>query len=149
MTGSTDRRQHVDTKFIIQVSITLILSVGGAVLGSYIGTQTRTAVLENAFASLAKEMEGMRTQLTGITSMVNNANARNDADISGIQTDLKAKEREIDDLKREIERLRASGEDADKVANLKIESLNGKVATIIGEMNADRGEHRLPGGGTK
>ncbi len=108
---TTDRRQWIDMKFVVQTAVTIALSVGGAALGSYMGTQTKTAVLENAVSGMTREMEGLRGQITGqtnefraslsaLSTLVNNTNLKAASDGAKFQSDVEAMRREIENEQR-------------------------------------------------
>lgn len=126
-----DRRQWIEPKFIISTAITLTLSVGGAALGSYMGTQTRTAVLESAVSSMTREMEGVRTQLTGVATLINNTNVKAASDSAKFQSDIDALRAEHNKL-REYYDLQAS----------RLDALRDRLSRIEGEKAAEQNKRR-------
>lgn len=145
----SDRRQWIDVKFIIQTAISVSLAVGGAVLGSYIGTQTRTAVLESVVSSLKEtvtsQANATRSALADLSMLVTSTNKETSRAVADLQASVAAKDREIAELRRVNDSLRAEMNDRDdklgneiKLQELRVDGMGKSIARIEGEMNADR-----------
>lgn len=148
-----DRRQWIDGKFVIQMCITLGLALGGAWIGSYAGSIQRTAVLETTASSITKELKEfreamaqqtneLRTSLRSLETTVNSNNTQNVQTISALQTDLRAKDRELDDIKRMYDKKIADLEMKNDWQTSRVDGVRDRLSRIEGEMNVNRKEKR-------
>lgn len=125
-----ERRQLIDYKFII----TIALSIGGAWIGSWTGSQTRTAVIERAVGDVEKSLIGVREQITGLTTLVNNSNIKSAGEIAELKAGLAAKDRENSEIRKQLDQLL-------EYHNLnvsRIDALRDRFSRVEGEMNATR-----------
>jgi uncharacterized protein YoxC len=144
---ATDRRQWIDSKFIIQTAISVSLAVGGAVLGSYVGTQTRTAVLERTVDTMTDEMKGLRGQITSQTNefrglldslatLVNNSNLKTGQDVAKLQSDVDALGRAIEDRKSSEDSLKEYYE----LQASRLDGLRDRLSRLEGELKIPKKE---------
>ena len=157
-----DTDQTWSRRLVIQTVLTILISLGSAFGGAVMGTRTKTAVLENAVTSINNEMARLSTQITNqnnetkaeitkLAATVSDSKIKSAEDSSQIKSDLVARTREIDVLRRELSdataRLdRKIEEEANKRAgqidwkSSEIQGLRDKISTIQGQMNAAKRE---------
>jgi hypothetical protein len=133
-----ERRQFIDPKFLAQTVVTIALSAASAFYASYIGTQTKTAVLERAVAGVETSVTDLVREQATLTATINKASIDSARETARLQSDVAAREREIDETKAEMKRADKELFDAIKLQELRVDGIGRSIARIEGEMNAER-----------
>lgn len=133
-----ERRQLVDPKALVSTLIAVVLSGASAFVAAYLGTQTKTAVLERAVAGVESNVSELKTLIGTLNSTVTNSNLATARETSALQASVASQAREIAAVREELKDVNKSvGEKVD-TQNLKIETFGRMIATIQGELNAER-----------
>lgn len=164
MTDSkTERRQLIDPKALTTILIGVLLSGISAFVAAYLGTQTRTAVLERAVATVERAIASveatvekyaqqqvataneMRGRFDQLSRSVTDAREKTAGEVAELRTNMSAKDREIAEIRRQGEEMKTSivrGDDrladAIKLESLRIDNVKSAVSEIKGELNAKR-----------
>lgn len=133
-----ERRHLIDGKFVAQTAIAVAISAVSAFGASYLGTQTKTAVLENSVSSLKETVTSQgnetRLALNALTTLVNNSNKQNASDVSELRTGLIAKDKEIADLNKRYDHLF----EYYNLQTSRLDALRDRTSRIEGELNRER-----------
>lgn len=139
---ATDRREGVrrliDRKQATGIIITIFVSAASAFVASYLGTQTKTAVLERAVAGVESNVADLKGLIGTLTSTVTNSNLATARETATLQTAVAAQSKDLSDAEAEFREADKSLAEEIRLQNLKLETFGRIVATIQGELNAER-----------
>lgn len=120
----------------------LVFSVVGGTGGAWVGSQSRTAVLESNFASLKETVTSQGTQtrdtLGALTTLVNNTNQKTGEALAANNKDIEGLRRENAALRTEMTRADDKAAEQTKLLELRIDNIKSAVDRIVGELNAER-----------
>lgn len=132
-----DRRAPAKWQFLIPV-----LSLFFSVVGAWAGSQSRTAVLESNFASLKETVTSQgnetRTTLGNLTQRVDSSNQKTGEALAANNKEIENLRRENSALRDDVSRADDKLSDAIKLQELRVDGIGRSIATIQGELNAER-----------
>lgn len=149
--GMADRREGslIDPKAVVQILFATLVSGIVAFVAAYLGTQTKTAVLERAVASVeatvgkyATQQEAlaneMRARFDGLSTLVNNSNVKAAQDVASLREQIAASNKAQDELRISIKDVSRRTVELHDWQTSRVDGLRDKVATIQGQLNAER-----------
>jgi hypothetical protein len=133
-----ERRQLIEPKFLAQTAVMVLLSAASAFYASYMGTQTKTLLLERAVAGVEKSVDELVRMQSTLTATINQQGIVSATATAKLESAVMAREREIDETKQEMRRANKEMSDALRLQEIRAEGIRMEVATLKGEMNAER-----------
>lgn len=136
--GPIERRQLIDPKALVTILIGVVLSGISAFVAAYLGTQTKTAVLERAVAGVESNVSELKLLIGTLNTTVNNSNLAAARETSALQAAVAAQAKDLADVKDELKDADSNLSEEVRLLNLKIETFGRTIATVQGELNAER-----------
>jgi hypothetical protein len=139
-----DRREGERRQNWIPI-LSFAFSIIGSVGGSWVGSQTRTAVIETNVSSLKETVTSQgnetRSAIAGLTTLINSSNSR----IGLLETANGARDRQIEGVMRIVDDMKVTMARADddmrtdiKVQANILKNIQIGIARIEGELNSNR-----------
>lgn len=131
---AAERRQWLTPQFVIQTLIMVAMSGGSA----FIAYGTKTAVLERTVDRVEVLVSDIVKQQATLIATVNKSNIDSARDTTRLQADLAAVSKELAEFKAAAQRQDEQLANAIKLQDLQVINFGKSIATIQGEMNAER-----------